>query len=188
MPFQKSGSFIAVGVLQQPQKAYCDSTSIPGFVIKKNSSRGPKHGASERQIMWSHPTILARWYAQERYRDSLAKHIIGEKKSCFLIASPLKDSIVQLHELNVYRTPNIGFLCLNADGPQMHLRQRPEFAVEFKQCLEMQDAHLAETQRSLRPIRPEHQQRQRQDQQFCKDNTSNDPFSRCKSVQQFGYR
>ena len=30
----------------------------------------------------------------------------------------------------------------------------------------MQDAHLTETQQSLRPIRPEHQQRHRQDQQF----------------------
>ena len=30
----------------------------------------------------------------------------------------------------------------------------------------MQDAHLAETQQSLRPIRPEHQQRQREDQQI----------------------
>ena len=30
----------------------------------------------------------------------------------------------------------------------------------------MQDAHLAETQQSRRPIRPEHQQRQRQNQQF----------------------
>ena len=30
----------------------------------------------------------------------------------------------------------------------------------------MQDAHLAETQQSLRPIRPEHQQRQRQDHQL----------------------
>ena len=30
----------------------------------------------------------------------------------------------------------------------------------------MQDAHLAETQQSLRPIRPEHHQRQRQDEQF----------------------
>ena len=29
-----------------------------------------------------------------------------------------------------------------------------------------QDAHLAETQESLRPTRPEHQQRQRQDHQF----------------------
>ena len=30
----------------------------------------------------------------------------------------------------------------------------------------MQDAHLLETQQSLRPIRPQHQQRQRQNQQF----------------------
>ena len=30
----------------------------------------------------------------------------------------------------------------------------------------MQDAQLAETQQSLRPIRPEYQQRQLQDQQF----------------------
>ena len=77
------------------QKTICDLTSILGFVIKKNSSRGPKHGVSERQEMWykakemlyearqekhgSHPTSLARWYAQEQYRDSLAKHNIGER-------------------------------------------------------------------------------------------------------------
>ena len=57
-------------------KTNCDFTSIPGFVTKKNSSRGPKHGASERQVMFfkakemlkkasqekhgSHPTILSR--------------------------------------------------------------------------------------------------------------------------------
>ena len=57
-------------------------------------------------------------------------------------------------------------LRLNADGHQKPLRQRPEFAVALKQCFKMQDAHLAETQQSLRPIRPQHQQRQRQDQQF----------------------
>ena len=57
-------------------------------------------------------------------------------------------------------------LRLNADGPQMSLRQGPEFVDALRQCLKMQDAHLAETQHSLRPIRPQHQQRQRQDQQF----------------------
>ena len=36
----------------------------------------------------------------------------------------------------------------------------------------MQDAHLAETQQSLRPINPEHQERQRQDQQMEKGETS----------------
>ena len=70
------------------QKANCDYTSIPGFVNEKNSSRGPKHGQSERQIMFfkakemlekarsekhgSHPTILSRWYEQERCRKSIA--------------------------------------------------------------------------------------------------------------------
>ena len=29
-----------------------DFNSIPGYIIKKNSSRGPKHGQSERQIMF----------------------------------------------------------------------------------------------------------------------------------------
>ena len=69
------------------QKANNDYTSIPGFVIKKNSSRGPKHGQSERQIMFfkakqmlkkarqkkhgNNPTMLSRRYEQEDYRKSL---------------------------------------------------------------------------------------------------------------------
>ena len=34
------------------QKTHSDFSSILGFVIKKNSSRGPKHGVSERQVMF----------------------------------------------------------------------------------------------------------------------------------------
>ena len=37
------------------KETICDVTSIPGFVIKKNSSRGPKQGVSERperQVMF----------------------------------------------------------------------------------------------------------------------------------------
>ena len=64
-----------------------DVTSIPGYVIKKNSSRGVKHGPSERQKMYHqakqllkkarqkkhgrHPTIFSRRYASESYRNSL---------------------------------------------------------------------------------------------------------------------
>ena len=78
---------------------------------------------------------------------------LAKGKSCFSIVSLLKDTTIQLRKLN-------------ADGPQEPLRQRPKFAVALKQCLNMQDAHLAETRQSLRPIRPEHQQRQREDQLF----------------------
>ena len=68
-----------------------DVTSIPGYVIKKNISRGAKHGPSERQRMYyqanqmlkkarqqkhgRHPTILPRLYASQSYRASL--HAIG---------------------------------------------------------------------------------------------------------------
>ena len=62
-----------------------DLTSIPGYVIQKNSSRGAIHGPSERQRMQAkqmlkkasqqkhgrHTTILSRWYASKSYRDSL---------------------------------------------------------------------------------------------------------------------
>ena len=118
------------------EKAYCDSTSIHGFVIKKNSSRRPKHGASERQIMFfkakemlskarqpkhgSHPTILARWYAQERYRDSLAKRNIGEKEIM------LFDRItLERHDSTATRAERLQnakhrILRLNVDGPQIN--------------------------------------------------------------------
>ena len=162
------------------QKANQDFTSIPGFVIEKISSRGPKHGASERQIMFfkakemlkkarepehgGHPTILARWYAQKGYRNSLAKHNIGEKMLYYRIA-------LERHDYGATRAERVQnanhwVLRLNAVRLQKPLRQRPEFAVAFKQCFKIQDAHLEETQQSLRPTRPEHQQRQRPNQQF----------------------
>ena len=91
---------------------------------------------------------------------SLAEHNVGEKEVMLFDRIALAGHDFQIRELNGW------ILHLNADGIQKPLRQRPEFAVALKQCLQMQDAHLAGTQQSLRPIRPEHQQRQRQDQQF----------------------
>ena len=65
-----------------------DVTSLAGYVIEKNSSRGVKHGPSERQKMYyqaiqmlkkarqgkhgRHPAISSRWYADEEYRKSLS--------------------------------------------------------------------------------------------------------------------
>ena len=78
------------------QKTECDLTFDPWLFIKKSSIRGPKHGVSQRQVLFyrakpmlkkarqshhgSHPTIFARWYEQEEYRMSLAEHNIAEQE------------------------------------------------------------------------------------------------------------
>ena len=74
-------------------KPNLDCNSFDGNIIRKNSSRGPKHGPSERQWMFfkaqdmlrkakkkGFPTILARWQEQESYRSSLKDCDIGEKE------------------------------------------------------------------------------------------------------------
>ena len=96
----------------------------------------------------------------------MAEHNIGEKE---VMLYDLK--ALERHDYTATRAERLQnakhwVLRLNADGPQKPLRQRPEFAVALKQCFKLQDAHLTETQQSLRPIRPEHQQRQRPDHQF----------------------
>ena len=85
--------------------------------------------------------------------------ILAKKKSCFSIASLLKDDYTAARAERSQNAKHWILLRLSADGSQIRLRQRPEFAAKVKQCLKMQDAQLAETQQSLRPIRPEHQQR-----------------------------
>ena len=162
------------------QKTTCDFTSILGFVMKKNSSRGPKQAASERQIMFfkakemfkrarhekhgRHPTILARWYAQERYQDSLAKPNIGEKEVMLFDRIALERHDLSAAKAERLRNAKHWILRLNADGPQKASSTETRICRCIQQCLKLQDAHLAETQQSLRPR--EHQQRQREDQQF----------------------
>ena len=138
------------------QKTNCDFTSIPGFVIKKNSSRGRKHGASERQVMFNkanqlhkkarqskhgnHPTILSRWYEQEGYRKSLAEHSIGEKEVMLFERIVLAKHDYTATKAERLQNAKHWILRLNGDAPRKPLRQRPEFAVALKQCLKMQDA------------------------------------------------
>ena len=97
---------------------------------------------------------------------SLAEHNIGDKEVMLFDRIALERHDCAATRPERLQNAKYWILRLNADGHQKPLRQRPEFAVALKQCLKMQGAHLAETQQSLRPIRPEHQQRQRQDQQI----------------------
>ena len=73
---------------RQYNKDRYDSLSIPGYVIKKNQSRGPRHGQSMRQTMYhkardmlrkaklpkngSCETILERWYKDAKFRADLS--------------------------------------------------------------------------------------------------------------------
>ena len=83
----------------------------------------------------------------------------ANKKLSFTIASLLNDMIIQLHELNDYRTPYFGFFVWLLLAPK-----NSSTATRNWRCIT--DSHLVETEQTLIPIRPEHQQRQREDQQF----------------------
>ena len=140
MSFPKSESFVAFAgrnlkCSRSPttlEKTNCDFTSIPGFVIEKNSSRGPKHGVSERQVMFyrakemlkkarqtkhrNHPTILSRRYEQEDTESHCRSTILAKRKSCFSIASLLKDTTLQLTKAKRLQNAKDWTLRLNADG------------------------------------------------------------------------
>ena len=153
------------------QKTNCDFISIPGFVIKKNSSRGPTHGVSERQIMFSkakemlkkarqskhvsHPTILSRWYKQEGFRKSLAEHNFGEKEVM------LFDRIaVEKHDFSATRAERLQnakhwIPRLNADGPQSLFDNDQNLPLHLNNALKCMT--LVWRRQSLRLMRPEHQ-------------------------------
>ena len=75
---------------RQFNKDRFDMLSIPGYVMKKNHSRGARHGQSLRQTMYHKArdmlrkaentkngycqTILERWYKDAQYRANLSEH------------------------------------------------------------------------------------------------------------------
>ena len=99
-----------------------------------NSTRGPKHGQSERQIIFfrakqmqkkarqaehgSHPTILSRWYEQEGYRRLLTEHNIGEKEPTVYDGIALERPDCTPTRAERQQKAKHWDLRLNADGPQ----------------------------------------------------------------------
>ena len=145
-----------------------DVTSIPGYVIKKNSCRGAKHGPSERQRMYfqakqmlkkvrqkkhgRHPTTLSRWYAGESYRKSL--YVIGRRQKHLMLYDriALEKHIYIATRAETIQNLKHWILTINAEGPEQPLSQRPE--------------HLVRTQEEYRTILRSQQVRQRKGQQF----------------------
>ena len=83
------------------------------------------------------------------------------------ICGALADLCKELDEISSEDSTEDSFQDSESQGTQCKRNIKDETVTpRRKQCLKMQDAHVAETRQSLRPIRPEHQQRQRQNQQF----------------------
>ena len=149
---------------------------------KKNSSRGPKHGQSERQIMFfrakdmlrkakkskngNHATVLARWTAQESYRRSLAEHNIGEKEIMLHDQLALENHDYIATKAERIQNSKHWVLSMNADGPQQPQQQRPDCAAAKRECQRLQDEYMKEIKQFYKPIHPSKQMRQNPDQQF----------------------
>ena len=154
-----------------------DVTLIPGYVIEKNSSRGAKHGPSERPKMYylakqmlkkarqkkhgSHPTILARWYASETYRTSLSRIVWREHHVMLHDRIAVEKHIYVTARAERIQNSKHRILTINAEGPQPPLNQRSDFAQAKRECERLHDEHLAMTQEEYRTIPRSHHIRQR---------------------------
>ena len=188
---RKSGSFIAVAreILKYSrspttlQKTNRDSTSIPGFAIEKNSSRGPKHSASERQIMFLKAKEMLKKARQSEHdvhpldtfkmvcTRRIPKVIGGaqcwrEGSHAFRSHRSWKARLFIYKSWTATERQTLGSSIWMLMGARNVFDSDKNLPMHQNSAVKMTDARLAETQQSPRPIRPEHQQRQRQDQQF----------------------
>ena len=92
---------------RQYNKDRYDSLSVPGYVLKKNQSRGPRHCPSLRQTMYhkerdmlrkaklpengSCETVLESWYTDADYQKSLSDEGWTEEKIRHYDALALED-------------------------------------------------------------------------------------------------
>ena len=142
------------------------------------SSRGAKHGPSERQRMFYHAkqmlkkarqqkhgrhrTILSRWYASESYRNSLSAIGWKEKHTMLYDRIALEKHIHVATRAERIQNSKHWIPTLNKEGPQQPLNQRSDFA----HAKRLHDELLARTQEEYRTIPRSQQVRQRKGQQF----------------------
>ena len=115
-------------------------------------ARQKKHGR--------HPTILARWYASESYRDSLSAIGWKEKHRMLYDRIALEKHFYVATRGERIPNSNHWILTLNAEGPQQPLNQRPDFAQAKRECKRLHEEHP--NKNTLRS----QQIRQRKGQQF----------------------
>ena len=159
---------------RQLNKDRFDSLSIPGNVIKKDQSRGPRHGPSLRQTLYHEArvmlrkaklpknghchTILERWYKDAKCRADLSEHGSTEEQNRQYDALALVD-----------RSYEAAFGERRRWEKSWHIvpmRQRPDFREAKQAQRQPYKEHAESTGEGINPIHPAHQARQNYRQQF----------------------
>ena len=133
-----------------------DVNSIPGYVIKKSSSRGQMMYYQTKQMLEKarqgkhvcHPTILSRWYASELLYD------IGWKEKLLMLYDRIASEkhIYVATEAERTQNSNHWILTLHTEGPQPPLNQRPDFAQAKRECKRLYDERLTRTKKNTEPF------------------------------------
>ena len=160
-------------------KPNLDCNSIDGYIKRKNCSRGPKHGPTERQDKCfkakdmfrkpkkgGFPTFLARGQEQESYRSPLKDHDIGEQEviTSDRVASERHDCTATKAERMRYSQNWV--LTLNSEGKQPPRQLRPDYEEAKRECQRLQDEFMAAKGQLFTPIHASKQRRQNPNQQF----------------------
>ena len=166
---------------RQLNKDRFDSLSILGYVIKKNQSRGPRHGQSMRQVMYpkacdmlrkaklpkngSCETILGRWSTDAVYQKSLSGEGWTEVKIRQYDALALEDHSYEATPAE--RGPRQrNWKIVLEKGVQGPIRQRPDLREAKHAYRRLYKEHVESTGQGNKSIHPAQQRRQNSQQQF----------------------
>ena len=138
------------------------------MLLLKNSSHNAKHKPSERQRMYcmakemltnarqkkhgSHPTILARWYSRDKYRNSLPSIGWTEKDIMLFDRFALENHSYVATKAERIQNSKRWILTRNKEGAQQPQYQRPDFAQAKRECKRLHDEHVASTKQDYRTI------------------------------------
>ena len=118
-----------------------------------------------------HPTILSKWKADEEYRKSLGLIDIGDKEIMLYDQIALEKHDYTATKAERIRNSKHWVHSINAEGPQLPRKQRPDYAAAKRECQRLQDEYMAETKQLYTPIHPSKQMRQNPNQHLegCED-------------------
>ena len=145
----------------------------------KNSSRGPKHGQSERQnyVLQGERHAEKSKELEERKSSDDSLQVESTRKLPDFVSEEQywrkrnDQFALENHDYTATkaeRTQNSKHwvLSINAEGSQLPRQQRPDYAAAKREYQRPQDEYMAETKQFYEPLHPSKQMRQNPNQQF----------------------